>query len=111
MATFTGGETVVNVVSVNFSGTGTAYTVPAGRYARVVIQGLTLNNTAAVNVGGVGYTNSSGSAQTIWNVGGYNGVAGAAAGNSNEFVLNTGETIVFTGTGTLKLNGLEYNLP
>ena len=79
MATFTGGETIVNTTSTNHSGAGTAYTVPAGRYARVFIKSLSINNGVTADIAGATYSNSSGSTQIIWNIGAFNTAAGLSS--------------------------------
>ena len=45
MATFSGGETIVNVLSVSGSSIGTIYTVPAGRYAKIHVNKLDMADT------------------------------------------------------------------
>lgn len=104
MATFFGGETLVGQTLVSFSGStsGTKYTVPAGRYAIVMIQAASSSGTGSGSVS-VGAT-SIGNGQSWY-------------GNElpSEVALQSGQTISSThnsgntGSGTMFVR--EFNNP
>lgn len=121
MATFTGGETVVSTTSANGtagSSPVTAYTVPAGRYARVTLNNIKNNGTGGVStslsIGGAVFTLGEGdSIVPFIPLSGSTTIACAP----NEFVLLSGEGINITNSGgstqstPYSFTVIEYNNP
>ena len=89
-----GGETPINVPNAIFSGSGVVYTVPAGKYTRVV--GIAFNS-AIVTIGGFRIDSTS--------------VPGGTT--SVSIVLSSGQTISIAGStgNNLQLGLIEYNNP
>jgi hypothetical protein len=103
MATFTGGETIVNETIIESTGTGTGavYTVPSGRYARISIYHLTAVGSSATVTFGTGTVTVP--------------VATLSPGtnsNPNEFILPEGRSIS-VGSGSIAIGALalEFNNP
>jgi hypothetical protein len=104
MASFTGSETVVGVGSAG--GSGTIYTVPAGRWARVYIGNAT--------AGGGSSTFSVGSASATMNGGASIGIFGITASayvGGGQYILTSGQTVSSTGGGSISISYVEYNNP
>lgn len=99
------GETVVNVVKVSATSSGTAYTVPAGRYAIAYVNRSSSTGTdpggGAVTFAGTTLTVSTGGSSSL--------IQGVQLG------MASGDTVVLSGTGSFnnEFNALilEFNNP
>lgn len=97
-----GGETPVNVPAVitSLGVTGTKYTVPSGRYARVWVKSLATypgtGGAASLSIGAITYS-------TSWNF------------ELFELVLTEGQAVTWTSGATsvtyFQLTAIEYNNP
>ncbi|NQY01551.1 MAG: hypothetical protein HRT70_10610 [Flavobacteriaceae bacterium] len=107
MATFS--NTPINIVKVDTTSTGTAYTVPAGAYAEVRVLGYNIPS-GSVNMGGRPQIDSTflpsfpgGSTSTN---------PGSESALSRDITLRAGDTIELFGTITsFTVVIIEYALP
>lgn len=101
MATAFEGEAIVNIAKISGLGSGTVYTVPAGRYARVSILALVSAGSVNVTIGAVTFTVPGGSDPSV-----LNGLIGST------FFLASGDTIFFNlGVDDFGATALEYLNP
>jgi hypothetical protein len=107
MSTYTNSESIINVATISISSnssTGTIYTCPAGRYAKIIISGATWNSTSgqtlSILVNGLHYFRFEGATDTH-----YFGLSGSAStGWDNdgspfsftEIYLNAGQSITWS---------------
>lgn len=114
MATFTGGETVVNITGTAGTSTSneTVYTVPAGRYAKAYLRSFVCNTsaTATISISGASVTLNTGERAGPFSGGNVDAAA------TLEVILNTGGSISISHTGasqnaSYNVGIIEYNLP
>jgi hypothetical protein len=91
MATFFGGETLLEIKKVSGSGNtnATVYTVPANRYAKVFVQRYVRNSP------GIPQSYSLSIGGTVKNDGDGNFAVDFANLFGNSFILNSGDTIQY----------------
>ncbi len=98
MATYSGGETIVNIVKV----TG-AYTVPAGRYAEAYVSSVSLAASSSFSVFGQSVGTGGG--------GSFSFPLANELETSLKYVGVSGESISFTGGATFVVTVKEFNNP
>ncbi len=111
MSTFFGGPQLVNQTEVSGSGSGTYYTVPAGRYAEVKAIELSASGSSfSVDFGGssLGFTASAEVQGGVIHQG-----TSANAGDSSigPITLSAGDTVSSGAAVTYKFQIFEYLLP
>jgi|TARA_R110000851_G_scaffold98750_2_gene213486 hypothetical protein len=102
MATYSGGETIVNTLT-----TSSNYTVPAGRYAKITVQKAIVGTSSAVNIGNSNWTLGGTTAVQLYP----DLVSGGLMITAPEFVLVSGQTATITGASTFTLTVREFNNP
>lgn len=119
MATYSGGEAIVNVFKLSGSGAGvstTVYTVPAGRYAKINIHTMTTNDDNSqggfVKVGGAQfptpYNVPQNSSITMSQLGLISGTEVQPA--FAEMILTSGDTVQIL-RGSIIATVREFNNP
>lgn len=112
MATFSGGETLIGVVRLATSSTGTLYTAPANTYARVYLEKVSMGASASFTIGQHTFTTGGGGSATISS--GIKTQSNGAVSVSDPvevMVLYAGQTISQTTSNGVYATILEFSIP
>lgn len=110
MSTFFGGEVITGFVRVDATSTGTHYTVPSDKYAKVYIEIISLGPSSSWFIGNTSYGSGGPTFTGTWYQDGTTNQPNQI-GNIAVIILNEGQTISTNGTCTLRANILEFSKP
>ena len=109
MSTYYGGEQFVSFVKASSTGIGTAYTVPAGRYAEVQINHYpTAGSIEVINIGASSLTVYSGASIAAGVMQFPNGINNFSM---QKFLLDSSETVSLTASSSIIIEVKEYLKP
>ena len=111
MATFTGLETVNNIVRISTASTGTLYTVPANTYSRIHVEKVVLGASSSFTIGENAYATGGPSGAAYISSMVKNGSTLSVSAELSEVILYAGQTISTGGTATTRLTIIEYAIP
>lgn len=107
MATFSGGEEITSVSSI--SGAGGSYTVPAGSYAKIQLNGGKHKAGASLSInGGVFHANGTSSGAIVLT---NNGSPAIGAFSYNQIILSSGDVFSWASWENFHANIREFNNP